>query len=140
MTTEKRIKILTESEVEEFYSPPPLTINDQRFFFALDERERLICKRVRQRRTRCMLALLLGYFKAKPVVLIPRYHQLKIDLKYISQDVFPGAGFAPFTLDQKEKDRIYTRIFELAGYQSWSSSAQLPSLLDYLISQAQAWV
>ena len=140
MATEKRIKILTESEVEEFYSPPPLTTNDQRFFFALDERERLICKRVRQRRTRCMLALLLGYFKAKPVVLIPRYHQLKIDLKYISQDVFPGAGFAPFTLDQKEKDRIYSRIFELTGYKSWSSSAQLPSLLDYLISEAQAWL
>jgi len=80
MTTEKRIKILTESEVQEFYSPPLLTANDQRFFFALNERERQTCKTVRQRRARCMLVLLLGYFKAKPVVLMPRYHQLKADL------------------------------------------------------------
>ncbi len=140
MTTQKRIKILTKSEVQKLYSPPLLTANDQRFFFALDERERLICKRVRQRRTRCMLALLLGYFKAKPVVLTPRYHRLKIDLKYISQDVFPGTGFAPFTLDRKEKDRIYNRIFKLTGYQGWSSNAHLPSLLDYLSGQAQAWL
>ena len=140
MTTEKRIKILTESEVQEFYSPPLLTSNDQRFFFSFDEREHLACKKIRQRQTRCMLALLLGYFKAKPVVLTPRYHQLKTDLKYISQGVFPGDGFAPFTLDRKEKDRIYSRIFELTGYQGWSNSTHLPSLLEYLNSQAQAWL
>ena len=86
MTTEKRIKILTESEVQEFYSAPPFTANDQRFFFAFDDRERELCKKVRERRTRCMLALLLGYFKAKPVVLTPRYHQVKADLKYITQN------------------------------------------------------
>jgi len=87
-----------------------------------------------------MLTLLLGYFKAKPVVLTPRYHQLKLDLKYISQDVFPGAGFVPFTLERKEKDRIYSKIFELTGYQGWSSNAHLPPLLDYLSSQTQAWL
>lgn len=140
MTIEKRIKILTESEVREFYNPPLLTANDQRFFFALNEREHLACKKVRQHRTRCMLALLLGYFKAKPVVITPRYHQLKTDLKYISQDVFPGPGFGPFTLDQKEKERIYSKIFELTDYQGWSSSAHLPPLLDYLSTQAQAWL
>ena len=123
MTTEKRIKILAESEVQEFYSPPTFTANDQRFFFALDDREHEACKKVRQRRTRCMLALLLGYFKAKPVVLTPRYHQVKSDLKYISQNVFPGSGFAPFTLNQKEKYRLYSRIFKLVGCQVWSGEA-----------------
>ena len=39
MTTEKRIKILAGSEVLEFYSTPIFTANDQRFFFALDDRE-----------------------------------------------------------------------------------------------------
>lgn len=115
MTTEKRIKIITESEVQELYSPPPFIVNDQRFFFALDDREQEACKNVRQRRSRCMLTLLLGYFKAKPVILIPRYHQVKADLKYISQNIIPGPGFTPFTLTQKEKDRLYSRIFELTA-------------------------
>lgn len=140
MRTEKRIKILTESEIQEFYSPPLLTTNDQRFFFALDEQERLTCRKVRQRCTRCMLALLLGYFKAKPVTLMPRYHQFKLDLKYISQVIFPGAGFAPFTISQKEKDRIYRKIFKLTGHQAWSNKAHLPALLIYLSSQARAWL
>jgi len=72
--------LLTESEAHECYSPPPFTANDQRFFFALDNREQEACKKVRQRRSRCMLTLLLGYFKAKPEILISRYHQVKADL------------------------------------------------------------
>lgn len=140
MTTEKRIKVLTESEIREFYNPPHLTANGRRFLFALNDQERATCKKVRQRRLRCMLLLLLGYFKTKPVVLMARYHQLKIDLKYISQDIFPGPRFGPFTLKPKEKERIYSRIFDLTGYQGWSSSTHLPPLLDYLSSQAQAWL
>jgi TnpA family transposase len=140
MATEKRIKIITESEVQEFYSPPLFTTNDQRFFFALDDREQEACKKVRQRRSRCMLTLLLGYFKAKPVILIPRYHQVKADLKYISQDIIPGPGFTPFTLTQKEKDRLYSRILELTGYQDWSANAHLLSLVDYLKDQSRAWL
>jgi hypothetical protein len=140
MATEKRIKIITESEAQELYSPPPFTANDQRFFFALDDREQEACKKVRQRRSRCMLTLLLGYFKAKPVILIPRYHQVKADLKYISQDIIPGPGFTPFTLTQKEKDRLYSRIFELTGYKDWSDNTHLLPLLDYLNDQARAWL
>jgi len=68
MATEKRIKIITESEVQELYSPLPLTASDQRFFFALDDRAaQEECKKLRQRRSRCMLTLLLGYFKAKMI-------------------------------------------------------------------------
>jgi predicted TPR repeat methyltransferase len=104
MTIEKRTKILTESEVKEFYRPPTFTVNDQRFFFALDVSEHEVCKKVRPRRARCMLMLLLGYFKAKPVVLIPRYHQIKVDLKFISQEVTTGPEFVPFTRGQKQPD------------------------------------
>ena len=71
---------------------------------------------------------------------MPRYHQLKTDLKYISQNIFLGPGLGPFTLSQKEKERIYSRIFELTGYQGWSSREHLPALLDYLSSQARAWL
>ncbi|MDR3478376.1 MAG: DUF4158 domain-containing protein [Gammaproteobacteria bacterium] len=140
MPTEKRIKIITESEVQEFYSPPPFTANGQRFFFALGDREQEASKKARQRRSRCMLTLLLGYFKAKPMILIPRYHQVKADLKYISQDIIPGSAFTPFTLTQKEKDRLYSRIFELTGYQNWSANTHLLPLLNYLNDQARVWL
>tara|TARA_A100001015_G_C14977555_1_gene707973 strand:- start:568 stop:1116 length:549 start_codon:yes stop_codon:yes gene_type:complete len=76
-------------------------------FFALEVSEHEVCKKVRPRRARCMLMLLLGYLKAKPLVLIPRYHQIKVDLKFISQEVTTGPGFVPLTRGQKEKDRLY---------------------------------
>ena len=47
MATEKRIKILTEAEAQELYSPPTFGINDQRFFFSLDDREYKVCKKIR---------------------------------------------------------------------------------------------
>lgn len=91
-------------------------------------------------RTRCPFDALTDSGSVSASVVIVARSQLKADLKYISQDVFPGPGFAPFTLSQKEKDRIYSRIFELTGYQGWSNDAHLPSLLDYLNDQAQAWL
>lgn len=67
-----------------------------------------------------MFVVLLGYFKVKPVVLNPGYHQIKQDLKYVYQSVLPSTGFRPFNLTQKENERIYQRIFNLHNYQRWS--------------------
>jgi TnpA family transposase len=140
MAIEKRIKILSEVEVLEFYGPPIFTANDQRFFFTLNDKELEDSKKIRDRRMRCMFALLWGYLKAKPIVLSLSYHLIKHDLKHIAQHVFTGVGFAPFNLTQKEKDRVYHKIFMLSGYQGWSAKNHLEALLMYLKEQSQAWL
>jgi hypothetical protein len=81
MASEKRIKILTETEIAELFGPPILNSNDQRFFFALNDAELAECKRIRKRDNRCMFVVLLEYFKVKPIMLSPGYHQIKQDLK-----------------------------------------------------------
>ena len=43
----KRIKILTQSESLEFYGPPILTIEEQRFFFTLNDKELQESKKIR---------------------------------------------------------------------------------------------
>ena len=43
MPTEKRLKIRTEAEIADLFGPPVLNLNDQRFFFALNEIERSRC-------------------------------------------------------------------------------------------------
>ncbi len=92
MAFQKRVLILNQAEQEAFYGNPCLTSNDQRYFFALNDKERKVANQFRARRQRCMFAVLLGYFKAKPVVLQPRYFQLKDDLKYVSENTLPGVG------------------------------------------------
>ena len=68
MAAERRIKILTEAEIAELFSPPVLNLHDQRFFFALNDAELAESKRIRERDQRCMFVVLLGYFKVKPII------------------------------------------------------------------------
>ncbi|CAH5705940.1 TPA: DUF4158 domain-containing protein [Klebsiella pneumoniae] len=86
MAFEERVQILSEAEQDELYGPPAFTSADQRFFFSLNDKELAIAKSLRHRGQRYMLVVLLGYFKAKPVVLNPGFHQIKQDLKYVGND------------------------------------------------------
>lgn len=140
MPTEKRIKILTEAEISELFSPPVLNLNDQRFFFTLNDTELRESKKIRERNHRCMFVVLLGYFKVKPVMLSPGYHQVKQDLKYVYKEVFPGAGFRPFNLTQKARVRIYQRIFKLTDHQRWQEKVHIAELIKSLSEHARFWV
>lgn len=139
MAFEERVQILSTAEQDEFYGPPIFTISDQRFFFALNDKERSVANSLRHRAQRCMFVVLLGYFKAKPVVLSLSFGQVKHDLKYVYQTVLPGPGFRPFNLSQKESDRIYQRIFQLCGYQRWNAKNHVTALNTHLTQQAGAW-
>ena len=139
MATEKRIKILTEAEIAELFGPPILSSNDQRFFFTLNDAELAECNRIRERDHRCMFVVLLGYFKVKPIMLSPGYHQIKQDLKYVCSEVFPGPGLRPFNLTQKARVRIYQRIFKLTGHQRWLNKSHSSALIKDLNEHARAW-
>ncbi|MGP7740940.1 DUF4158 domain-containing protein [Klebsiella pneumoniae] len=121
MAFEERVQILSEAEQDELYGPPAFTSADQRFFFSLNDKELAIAKSLRHRGQRYMLVVLLGYFKAKPVVLNPGFHQIKQDLKYVYQTVLPGPGCRPFNLTPKENERIYQRVFQLWGSRDFPS-------------------
>jgi len=139
MAYEERVQILTAAEQDDFYSPPTFTLNDQRFFLTLNDKERVVTNKFRNRGQRCMFIVLLGYFKAKPVVLNPGFHQIKHDLKHVYLMVLPGPGFRPFNLSQKESVRIYQRIFKLCNYQRWSYKNHGSALVAHLTEQAKAW-
>lgn len=108
MAFEERVQILSEAEQDELYGPPAFTSADQRFFFSLNDKELAIAKSLRHRGQRYMLVVLLGYFKAKPVVLNPGFHQIKQDLKYVYQTVLPGPGCRPFNLTPRERTDLPT--------------------------------
>ncbi|MEE4254756.1 MAG: DUF4158 domain-containing protein, partial [Desulfuromusa sp.] len=109
--TEKRIKILSEPEIDELYSAPSFNEQDQRFFFSLNDADMQMVQRIRDRRNKCMFVVLLGYFKSKPIPILPKYSQVKADLKFVAVNILPGQGLKPFNLKQRDKDRVYARIF-----------------------------
>src|SRR6056297_2554355 len=136
----KRMKILTKTEVDELFGPPILSLNDQRFFFTLNDAELAECKKLRDRKHRCMFILLLGSFKVKPVILNPAFHQAKKDLKLITEQILPGAGFRPFNLTQNACWRLYQRILKLANYQRWNAVLHTKVLIENLENAAHAWI
>lgn len=139
MAYEERVQILSEAEQDEFFGPPIFTTNDQRFFFSLNDKEMVTALRFRNRGQRYMFVVLLGYFKAKPVLLSPGFHRVKQDLTCICETILPGPGFRPFNLSSKENERIYQRILALCDSQRWNSTCHEPVLVGHLAQQAKAW-
>jgi len=129
MSFEERVQILSEAEQDEFYGPPAFTSADQRFFFALNDKERAVAQGLRHRGQRYMLVVLLS----------PGFYQIKQDLKYVHQIVLPGPGCRPFNLTPKENERIYQRIFGHCNYQRWNAKEHGSALSAYLSQQARAW-
>ena len=136
---EKRVKILSEAEIDELYSPPTFNPQDQRFFFSLNDIKIRAMQKVRERRNKCMFVVLLGYFKSRPITITPKYNQIKVDLKFVTQEVLPGLGLKPFNLKQRDKDRLYIRIFELLGYSAWNEKHHRKLLFSALLEQANSW-
>lgn len=119
MAYTERIRILLESEINELYSPPSFSLEERRYYFSLNDREAQVAKSIRNLSHRCTFIALLGYFIFKPVVLNPRYGQIDQDVQFIAKEVFPGPGLRRFSLDQKQRDRLYQKIYGLLKYLNW---------------------
>lgn len=111
MAYEERVQILSEAEQGELYWPPAFTSADQCYFFSLNDKKLAIAKCLSHRGQRYMLLVLLGYFKAKPVVLNPGFNQIKHDLKYVYRNALPGPGCRRFILTPKRTNGFTTVFF-----------------------------
>ena len=112
--------MLVESEINELYSPPNFSLEERRFYFTLNDREAKVAKSIRRRAHKCYFVALLGYFKSKPVALNLRFGQIEHDLQFISSEQLPGPGLRRFTLDQKQRNSLYQKVFGL-----WTSQGPI---------------
>ncbi|MCU7805600.1 MAG: DUF4158 domain-containing protein [Candidatus Thiodiazotropha sp. (ex Lucinoma borealis)] len=132
MAYTERLQILIESEINDLYSPPCFTLEERRFYFALNDQEAKAAKSIRSRAHRCFFVALLGYFKSRPVVLNPSFGDVEEDLRFIAKEQLPGPGIRRFSLDQRQKDRLYRKIFSLLNYQKWQGKKDRSPLMTHL--------
>ncbi len=140
MAYTERLQILIDSEINDLYSPPSFTLEERRFYFTLNEMEARVANAIRSRAHRCFFVALLGYFKSGPVVLSPSFGDVEEDLRFIAKEQLPGPGIRRFSLDQKQKDRLYQKIFDLLNYQKWRDRQDRGSLITHLQQTAKSWV
>jgi len=137
---DERIQILIESEINDLYGPPRFTLEERRYYFALNDQEAKVAGSIRNRAQRCFFVALLGYFKSKPVMLNPSFGDVEDDLRFIAREQLPGPGLLHFTLNQRQKDRLYLKLFELVGYEKWRDDTLRDDVLRHLQKIAKSWI
>ena len=89
-----------------------------------------VASSIRNRSQRCFFIALLGYFKSKPVMLNPCFGDVQDDLRFIAREQLPGPGLLRFTLNQRQKDRLYLKLFELIDYEKWCDNTLRKEILS----------
>lgn len=140
MARNKRLKILLQPEIDDLYSPPQFTKEQQRYFFTLNDRELAVAKSIRKREHRCYFVAMLGYFKSKPVILNPSFRLIENDLVFIAKETFPGNKLRRFSLNQKQRDRLYEKLFSINQFKRWKERDHYHLLFSHLKKNAQYWI
>ena len=88
-TSQKRITILTTDEVSGLYDCPVFNAVEREDYFALDEEILAVVNALDKIETKLYLMLLIGYFRAKPVVPQFTLKTAKQDVDYLCKTYFP---------------------------------------------------
>ena len=79
----KRIKILSEAEIDDLYSLPKFTLNEKALFFCLDKKERKLIEEISDIPSKIYAILQFGYFKARGHLLNFKLEDISKDLSYV---------------------------------------------------------
>jgi hypothetical protein len=79
----KRIKILSEAEVNELYALPKFTLEERMIFFSLNKREKQFIQTIPGLPSKVHAILQLGYVKAKGRLFSFHYEDVLGDLDYV---------------------------------------------------------
>jgi hypothetical protein len=102
----KRLAILHQSEIQDLFGPPRLTIEEKRFYFTLNDLELKSFASIRDRQQCCYFIVLLGYFKVKPVMLNVSFTDVREDLDFVRAEYLPGTSTKRQNLTKSQRSRI----------------------------------
>ena len=73
-------------------------------------------------------------------MLNPNFGDVEDDLRFIAKEQLPGPGLRRFSLDQRQKDRLYQKVLKLAGYEKWRDNIHRGHVLNHLLQAARSWI
>lgn len=118
-TTQKRIRILGDDEIEAIYGQPRFAQEERAQYFILYPLEKEVLAELRSIRSQVYFILQLGYFKAQHLFFTFDFHEVKEDVTYILQQYFPYAKFDELsTVDKRTRMRQRRLILKLCNYRN----------------------
>ena len=115
-----RIQILTEQEIHELYARPMFNQTEREEYFSLDPDIQKILAKMGKIETRIYLILLIGYFRAKPVVPKFRLRDVKQDVDYIYATHFPNKKPKYPLIAKSTRAALILKMYEVLGFERFS--------------------
>ena len=119
-TNQKRIHILTADEIKELYLRPLFNPTEREEYFALDEETLNMLNNMDKLETRIYLILLIGYFRAKPVVPKFTLREVKDDVDYICQTHFPDKSPKYSIIAKSTRSKLVNKMLSILGFERFS--------------------
>jgi len=98
---EKRLKILSKSEINELYGIPQFTTNEKQAYFSLSKKEYKIMSERGSLASKVHFILQLAYFKATSQFFNCKFAEVKLDVDFILQQHFDNAKLHFNAISQK---------------------------------------
>lgn len=129
---DKRIKILNDREIDNLYSLPKFTFEDQIVFFSLNNQEQKVLSCIQDFATKVHFVLQLGYFKAKKKLFQYNYQDVKHDILFIINQNFTRGRTYRTILHKAKKLQNNKRILELLQFKEFNKSVRV-QLVEHTI-------
>ena len=103
-TTQKRLRILGDDEIQALYGRPHFADNERLEHFALSPTEKAALEQLHSIKSRIYFILQLGYFKSHHMFFVFDLPEVEEDARYVQAQYFPN-----FQLDDLDSTKV-TRL------------------------------
>jgi len=117
-TTQRRLRILGDDEVEAIYGIPRFTFEERLEYFPLSSTEKEALEQLHSIKSRIHFILQLGYFKSRHLFFVFALPEVIEDIRYIQEQYFPHFPINDLEITKVTRLRQQSLILELCHYRS----------------------
>ena len=117
-TTQKRLRILGDDEIQALYGRPHFTDDERLEYFALSLTERATLEQLHSIKSRIYFILQLGYFKSHQLFFVFDMPDVEEDTQYVQTQYFPDFPLDDLDITKVTRLRQQSVILELFRYRT----------------------
>jgi hypothetical protein len=117
-TTQKRLRVLGDDEIEALYGRPHFTDDERLEYFALSSTEKAILEQLHSIKSRIYFILQLGYFKSPHTFFVFDLPEVEEDARYVQAQYFPDFQLGDLDITKVTRLRQQSLILGLFRYRT----------------------
>ncbi|RDH41873.1 DUF4158 domain-containing protein [Zooshikella ganghwensis] len=123
-TNQKRIQILMPNEIRELYERPAFNQTEREEYFALDDDMLKVLKGMDKLETKLYLALLIGYFRAKPVIPKFQLKDVQEDIEFLCKTYFSSSKPKLVTIPKSTRSKLISKMLSMLDFEHFTKLHQ----------------